>query len=150
VKILITGGNTFVPIDKVRGITNIFKGNTAVAIANEALRQGHHVTLLGNKEMGRIRHVPGIIKPPGGVSERDNPESKLVFETYRTYDDLYDAMQRLITEGSFDTVVHSAAVSDYKVNRVLEPAMLDLSPSSVPMGGKISSSYDRLYLEMPT
>jgi phosphopantothenate-cysteine ligase/phosphopantothenoylcysteine decarboxylase/phosphopantothenate--cysteine ligase len=138
-KILVTGGNTYVPIDKVRGITNIFKGRTACDIATEAMvRLNHQITLLGNAGMedklGFNRYADGF-----------------TFVPYTTYDELYEAMQENINYGDYDAVIHSAAVSDYRVNRVLEPAMLDLSPSSVPMGGKISSSYDRLFLElMPT
>jgi phosphopantothenate-cysteine ligase/phosphopantothenoylcysteine decarboxylase/phosphopantothenate--cysteine ligase len=133
VKILITGGNTFVPIDKVRGITNIFRGSTAVAIANQAVKDGHEVVLLGNRHM---EAKLGYLVYKG---------SKMEFSIYRTYDELYEAMQERVNYGDFDVVIHSAAVSDYKVSRVLGPAMLD---SSIPTGGKISSSYERLYLEL--
>jgi phosphopantothenate---cysteine ligase (CTP) len=129
-KLLVTGGNTYVPIDKVRGITNIFKGRTACDITNVAIARGHQVTLLGNK------HMTGWV------------EGEVEFHPYKTYDELYAAMQEHVNYGDFDVVISSAAVSDYKVNRVLEPAMLDLSPASIPMGGKISSSHDRLYLEL--
>jgi phosphopantothenate-cysteine ligase/phosphopantothenoylcysteine decarboxylase/phosphopantothenate--cysteine ligase len=44
--LLVTAGNTLVPIDKVRGITNIFTGRTGASIALEAHRRGHGVTLL--------------------------------------------------------------------------------------------------------
>jgi len=133
-KILITGGNTLVPIDKVRGITNIFHGRTAVNIANEAARLGHQVTLLNNGAMQSKLDVNAI--------------NNIKFVQYKTYDDLYSGMEREIRSVKYNVVIHSAAVSDYKVNRVLEPGMLDMPRPSVPMGGKISSSYDMLYLEL--
>jgi phosphopantothenate-cysteine ligase/phosphopantothenoylcysteine decarboxylase/phosphopantothenate--cysteine ligase len=138
VKILVTGGNTYVPIDKVRGITNIFKGRTACDIALEATDRGHEVTVIGNRHMESVYQTLSC----------DSRKLAVEWGFYKTYDGLYNHMQDLISHRDFEVVIHSAAVSDYKVNRVLEPAMLDLSPSSVPMGGKISSSYDRLYLEL--
>ena len=45
-KLLVTAGNTLVPIDSVRGITNVFTGRTGAGIALHAYRRGHHVTLL--------------------------------------------------------------------------------------------------------
>jgi len=138
-KILITGGNTLVPIDKVRGITNIFRGRTAANIANSAAygdendHEKHDVTVLGNSQMQHWL----------------NTEWKnLRLSVYKTYDELYSCMKEEITTGKYDAIIHSAAVSDYQVNRVLEPSMLDLPRPSLPMGGKISSNYDVLYLEL--
>ena len=45
-RILVTAGNTFAPIDRVRGITNIFTGRTGAQIALNAEVFGHDVTLL--------------------------------------------------------------------------------------------------------
>lgn len=97
-KILVTGGNTLVPIDKVRGITNIFKGRTGVAIANEAAVCGHAVTLIGNPAMQNMLEHPPIS-----------------FLKYRTYDELYELMEQKITSNNYDVIIHSAAVSDFQV-----------------------------------
>src|SRR5438034_5962598 len=45
-RILVTAGNTLVPIDRVRCITNIFTGRTGARIALHAQERGHDVTLL--------------------------------------------------------------------------------------------------------
>ena len=45
-KILITAGPTWIPIDKVRVITNIFKGRLGIIIAKEAIKRKAKVTLL--------------------------------------------------------------------------------------------------------
>ena len=44
--ILITAGSTWVAIDKVRVLTNIFGGRTGCMIAEEAVSRNHNVTLL--------------------------------------------------------------------------------------------------------
>jgi len=44
--ILVTAGNTIVPIDRVRCITNVFTGRTGTQIAMCGYERGHNVTLL--------------------------------------------------------------------------------------------------------
>jgi phosphopantothenoylcysteine synthetase/decarboxylase len=114
-KILVTGGNTFVPIDKVRGISNIFRGRTGCDIATEAVARGYSVTLLGNIWMqDRIKGL--------GIN----------FIPFKTFDELKESMRNEIlfcgakgSDGAFssareipDVIVHSAAISDYKVARI--------------------------------
>jgi len=102
-KILVTGGNTFVPIDKVRGISNIFRGRTGCDIATEAAARGYSVTLLGNIWM-RDR-VKGL---------------GLNFVPFKTFDDLMISMRGEILTAPErpDVVIHSAAISDYRVARI--------------------------------
>jgi len=133
-RVLITGGNTEIPIDSVRVISNIFKGRTGVAIFNEFARKSHYnVTLLGNPGMKNF------------ITEHYNGEgTENSFYPYKTYDQLYDLMKEHITTSNYDVIIHSAAVSDYYVNAVVkEPggAVLDNS-------AKISSSHEKLYLEL--
>ena len=139
-KILVTGGNTLVPIDKVRAITNIFKGRTGAAIATECMLRGHQTTLIGNQLMWDFMGI--------------NPHAEgFTFVPYKTYDELYEAMEREITTGGYDCVIHSAAVSDYKVVRVYgddEPCFSGKTQTEteVARGGKISSSHKRLIIEL--
>lgn len=96
-KILVTAGSTCVPIDKVRVISNIFKGRTGAAIASYCQERGHDVTLVTSNDA--LPHLANrCIK-------------------YRTYDELADLMAQEITIGKYDIIVHSAAVSDYLVKR---------------------------------
>ncbi len=44
--VLVTAGNTLVPIDQVRCISNVFTGKTGAAIALCAHGRGHRVTLI--------------------------------------------------------------------------------------------------------
>lgn len=90
-KILITAGPTWVPIDKVRVISNISSGATGAAIAQEAKRQGAKVTLL----LGPGGLVAGI---------------KIVRFRY------FEELQRLLdieVKRGYDVIIHAAAVSDY-------------------------------------
>src|SRR5438132_3544175 len=100
---LVTAGNTQTPIDRVRCITNVFTGRTGAAIALEAHRRGHAVTLLTSHPEA----VAGLHQGAGPLPER------WTVLRYRTFDDLQRDMTRLITGGRFDAVVHCAAVSDY-------------------------------------
>jgi phosphopantothenoylcysteine synthetase/decarboxylase len=96
--VLITAGNTLVPIDRVRGITNIFTGRTGAAIASEASRRGHAVTLLTSH--------------PEALAGYASPSCECV--PYRTFDELRDLMCVYIGHRRQDVIMHSAAVSDYR------------------------------------
>jgi phosphopantothenate---cysteine ligase (CTP) len=108
--ILITAGNTLVPIDQVRCITNIFSGRTGALIAVHAHERGHRVTLLTSH--------------PEAVAELDRPaptgERWKLFR-YRTFDDL-EALMRSGVRGGPDAVIHCAAVSDYRAAGIYAPA----------------------------
>jgi phosphopantothenoylcysteine synthetase/decarboxylase len=109
-KLLVTAGNTLVPIDRVRCITNIFTGRTGARIALEANARGHAITLLTSH--------------PDVVAELQSPspaERWTVF-AYRTFENLEELMMQRLADGDFDAVVHSAAVSDYKAVGVYAPA----------------------------
>jgi len=99
-RILVTAGSTRVMIDQVRCISNIFRGRTGRAIAEHFAGCGHDVTLLTSDPCPQIDL---------GVDLR--------VERYRTYSELYDKMEASVLDesGPPDVVVHSAAVSDYRV-----------------------------------
>src|SRR5439155_1477876 len=99
--ILVTAGNTQVPIDRVRALTNIFTGRTGAAIALEAYRRGHAVTLLTS-------HPEAVGALSGDLSLT---EERWQIHAYCTFDDLRDLMATWIENK--DAVIHSAAVSDY-------------------------------------
>lgn len=97
-KILITAGPTWVPIDSVRVITNIFKGTLGLIVSEEAARRGAKVTLL----LG-----PTSISLPSKAS----PRLKII--RFKFFDDLYELMKKEISSRKYDVVIHSAAVADY-------------------------------------
>src|SRR5262245_25852813 len=109
-KILVTAGNTQVPIDRVRCITNIFTGRTGAAVALEAYRRGHTVNFLTSH--------PEIVTQLG----IDLPPDRWVMERYKTFDELARMMEAVVRASEPDAVVHSAAVSDYRYAGIYAPA----------------------------
>lgn len=110
--ILVTAGNTLVPIDRVRCITNVFTGRTGTRIAWEADKRGHQVTLLTSH--------PEVVKEFGEDKPGWNRGWALC--PYRTFENLQEGMARAIQEHRFDAVIHSAAVSDYLAGGIYAPA----------------------------
>ena len=107
-RIFVTAGNTQVPIDRVRSITNIFTGRTGAAIALEAHRRGHHVTLATSH--------------PEVVTALDLDSERWRCLSYRTFGDLESLMAQQIGQTPSDAVVHCAAVSDYLAAGIYAPA----------------------------
>jgi phosphopantothenate---cysteine ligase (CTP) len=103
-RIFVTAGNTQAPIDRVRCITNIFTGRTGAAIALEAYRRGHHVTLATSH--------------PETIDAIDPDPSRWRCRAYRTIDELETLMAEHIRSQSVDAVVQCAAISDYLVGGV--------------------------------
>jgi len=125
-KILITAGSTMVMIDKVRSISNIFKGKTGTAIAKEFASSGAEVTLI--------------------TSNPDLAGEDMKVIAYKTYDELYKVMEKEITTNSYDVIIHSAAVSDYQVEGAYMTNKKKLT--KIDNSKKISSSFDDLYLRL--
>jgi phosphopantothenoylcysteine synthetase/decarboxylase len=109
-KLLITAGNTLVPIDRVRAITNIFTGRTGTRIARQAHDRCHEVTLLTSH-------------PEAALEERpEDTADRWAVLPYRTFDDLEMRLAAAATSGHFDAIIHSAAVSDYRAAGIYAPA----------------------------
>jgi len=97
-KILITAGPTWIPIDKVRVITNIFKGTLGLIVAKEAIKRKAKVTLL----LG-----------PGPIYLSPNVSPCLKIIRFKFFEELYKLMKREINYKKYDAVIHSVAVGDY-------------------------------------
>jgi phosphopantothenoylcysteine synthetase/decarboxylase len=110
-RILVTAGNTLVPIDRVRCLTNVFTGRTGAAIALHAHDRGHAVTLLTSHPEA----VAGLRLDPASLGER------WAAIRYRTFEDLQREMEARISGGALDAVIHCAAVSDYLAAGVYAP-----------------------------
>src|SRR5437870_3625460 len=109
--ILVTAGNTLVPIDQVRCITNIFTGRTGTQIALHCHEHDHAVTLLTSH--------PEIVNKILGASPA--PKSHWSVCEYSTFEDLWDSLQKMLRLDRFDVLIHSAAVSDYETSGVYAP-----------------------------
>ncbi len=104
--LLVTAGNTLVPIDRVRGITNIFTGRTGASIARCAWERGHTVILLTSH--------PEVVDAPH--SER------WALLRYNTFADLQNLMSERVVGSGQDAVIHCAAVSDYLAGGIYSAA----------------------------
>ena len=114
-RILVTAGATREPLDEVRFVSNVSSGATGAALADAFLGLGHDVVLLRGE---------GAVK------------SKRVHagETFSSCADLLAMLQRWLAAGSFDAVVMTAAVADYR------PEM--------SLSGKIRSDADELIVRL--
>jgi phosphopantothenoylcysteine synthetase/decarboxylase len=150
--ILVTSGSTLTPIDRVRGITNVFRGRTGFSIAKEAVSRGHSVTLLANataKDWWQLWQL---------TAARASDDDLKIFQVipYRTFDQLEYFMRQELGKLGWDACIHSAAVSDYKVDGVFKDAETvynflriggDLRGIGNP-DGKIGSGLDQMWLRL--
>ena len=109
-RILVTAGNTWAPLDKVRVLTNIFSGETGLRIAHSLARSGFKVTLI----LADIR-----------VNPKPYRHKRLKIIRALTYKAFYKAVKKEVKRKIYRAVVHAAAVSDFYLKK--------------PLTGKISS-----------
>lgn len=148
-RVLVTAGNTQVPIDSVRCITNIFTGRTGARLALHGQHLGHEIVLLTS-------HPETVAE----LSPEAAARSPLHVERYRTFDDLAGLMERFIRKDPIDVIIHCAAVSDYLTAGTYAPAPgVQFDPTSkswsppavmVDRGstGKVKSDEPELWLRM--
>ena len=95
-KILITAGPTWVPIDKVRVISNIASGATGLLLADALCSLGAKVTLL----LGPANYCC--------------LNKKIHIVRFAFFDELKSFLIKELKQNRFDYIIHSAAVSDFK------------------------------------
>lgn len=96
--ILVTAGPTWVAIDRVRVITNIFSGRTGCIIAQKAKELGARVTLL----LGPGRFLPSL-----------NFFKEINVLKYHYFDELFALVKKEVSLKQYDIIIHSAAIADY-------------------------------------
>lgn len=94
IRVLVTAGPTYEPIDTVRGITNQSSGKMGYAVAQAAAEAGAQVTLVSG---------PGSLSVPAGV------DSVKVVTAMQMYDAVLARIRRT------DVFIAVAAVADYHV-----------------------------------
>ncbi|MDD4183748.1 MAG: phosphopantothenoylcysteine decarboxylase [Candidatus Omnitrophica bacterium] len=116
-RILITAGPTWVKIDAVRVITTIFSGNTGIFLARNFRKHGFKVTLFINSQHLNKTELNGVRIIP-----------------FKYFEDFKEKITRELKTGCYDTIIHSAAVSDYRLVKVFK--------------GKIASGKKSLILKL--
>lgn len=102
-KILITAGPSWVAIDSVRVMTNIFTGTTGYLIAKQAYTMGAKVTLM-------LGH--------GGLVYDKDFIKKIKFIPFNYFNELFESLKQELLKSRYDIMIHSAAVSDYEPTQV--------------------------------
>src|SRR5262245_8138690 len=100
-KVIVTTGPSFEPIDEVRRLTNFSTGELGVRLANRLAAAGHSVWCL--KGVGAT--YPGALEGPHLLS-------------FTTNQDLYEHFLQLSRQEPFDALFHVAALCDFKVKQV--------------------------------
>lgn len=98
-RILVTGGGSEEPIDNVRAVCNFSTGRTSAFLADFFAGAGHEVTEI--------------------VSERAVKAKSARILPYKTYRELAAALEGECRKGSYDLMVHAAAVSDYSPYQIV-------------------------------
>jgi phosphopantothenoylcysteine synthetase/decarboxylase len=100
-RIIVTCGPSYEPIDEVRRITNFSTGELGVLLANRLAGDGHDVFCL----RGIHATYPGSVEG-----------ARLV--PFGTNDDLLRELRRLSGAGDIGALFHVSALADYRVRRV--------------------------------
>lgn len=126
VRVLITCGPSYEPLDQVRRLTNLSTGELGVGLAERLAGAGNTVVCLKG----------------AGATFRD-PGEAVTLERFTTNDDLAVRLRRWAATGPFAAVFHVAALCDFRVARLEDPEGQPLE------GGKIPSRISgvRVHLE---
>ena len=122
-KIIITCGPSYEPIDGARRMTNMSTGKLGITLANYLTDAGHEVICL---------------KGEGSTYPRAVRASRL--ETFSTNDNLAQQLESISRLENVGAVFHAAALCDYRVEQVLSAAGEAMSSA------KFSTRDGRLHL----
>ncbi|MBI5773829.1 MAG: DNA/pantothenate metabolism flavoprotein domain protein [Verrucomicrobia bacterium] len=100
-KVIVTCGPSYEPIDQARRLTNFSTGRLGIALANAFTRHGWEVACLKGEQ----------------ATCADPLHAKTV-QTFSTNEDLAQKLETLSRAGKVDAVFHAAALCDFKVARV--------------------------------
>ena len=100
-KIIVTCGPSYEPLDQVRRLTNFSTGRLGVTLANYLIRFGHEVVCF----KGELASYSGSLE-----AARQ--------EAFSTNDDLACRLEDLGRAEKFDAVFHAAALCDYQIGSI--------------------------------
>lgn len=121
-KVLVTCGPSYEPIDAARRVTNFSTGRLGIALSNAFTVRGWEVTCLKGEQ----------------ATCADPLHARRVLP-FSTNDDLAAKLTTLAGEGGWDAVLHAAALCDFRVERVLnEQGEATASPKFSSRGGRLN------------
>ncbi len=124
-KVVVTCGPSYEPVDEVRRLTNFSTGELGMLLSEQLVSVGFETVCL----RGVAATDPA---KPLGVSIRP----------FTTNDGLASQLQALVKEGPVLAVFHAAALCDYRVRRVLDSGGREVG------GAKIASRAGALTIEL--
>lgn len=100
-KVIVTCGPSYEPIDQVRRLTNFSTGELGVDLSNQLARAGF-----------------GVLCLKGSGATHSGPGEQCHLSLFATNDDLLELLEQASTAHEIAAVFHVAALCDYKVKRV--------------------------------
>ena len=100
-KVIVTCGPSYEPIDQVRRLTNFSTGELGVHLSNQLARAGF-----------------GVFCLKGSGATHPGPGEQCHLSLFDTNDDLLELLKRTSAAHEIAAVFHVAALCDYKVKRV--------------------------------
>lgn len=116
-KIFITSGNTWVRIDPVRVVTNIFTGETGLNIGNYLSNKKEEVILAGSNSY--------LFQLKGNTN--------IKFKLFQYFEDLDAVIKNTIMQDKPDVIIHAAAVSDYRP-KLEHPTKIKSNSDEIDLG----------------
>lgn len=121
-KVLVTCGPSYEPIDGARRVTNFSTGRLGIALSNAFTARGWEVACLKGEQ----------------ATCPDPVHARRVL-AFSTNDDLATQLQTLAGEGGWDAVLHAAALCDFRVEQVVnERGEVIASPKFSSREGRLS------------
>lgn len=100
-RVLVTAGGTIEPLDAVRSLTNESTGRTGYQIAQTLFQLGFDVDLLLSKSHS--------------IEQTLNEGEGFRIQFFSSFQSLHDLMKENLSQKSYATVIHAAAVSDFSL-----------------------------------
>jgi phosphopantothenoylcysteine synthetase/decarboxylase len=114
-RVIVTCGPSYEPIDQVRRLTNFSTGELGLMLSAELARAGHDVLCL---------------KGDGAVSRTDAAGAEVI--TFSTNDDLLRKLEAVAEPGDVAAVFHAAALCDYRIAAALGADGAQLRQAKLP------------------
>ncbi|MDZ4742414.1 MAG: phosphopantothenoylcysteine decarboxylase [Verrucomicrobiota bacterium] len=136
-KIIVTAGPSYEPIDQVRRVTNFSTGRLGTELALYLMDFGHEVTLL----LGELAtYHCAALDNTGDAGHEQMGKKGLEIVRFTTADDLLALFTK--RKGQAGAIFHCAAVGDFKVASVR-----DEQGRPLPYG-KIPTNHPKVFIEM--
>lgn len=101
-RILITAGPTWIPIDRVRVISNISSGRLGIELSQESQKKGFDTTLLLGPTAQYVQN------------------GKVRIVAFKYFDELRSILKKELRSKKYSAVIHAAAVADYQPTKILK------------------------------